>query len=199
MPASAARRYNVALRPGADRRSPSPSGGLSQPAFWASGCWTRCAPKASTPSLVQRSDAPTTMSVIGVDANGVPRVRLLRRRGAADRTLPREALACAAAPTRALLQFGSYAMVVEPVAAAQRALIEREHDGRQGADRLRPERAPERRARARAAGAQTLEWMLPRTAPAEDERRRPGPAVSRPRPRPHSPRDWLGKGARLVA
>ena len=46
--------------------------------------------------------------------------------GCADRLLPLDALAAVPAAARAF-HFGSYAMVVEPVATTQRALVEREH------------------------------------------------------------------------
>lgn len=70
-------------------------------------------------------DAPTTLSLVGLDARGVPSYDFYGDRGA-DRQLPLSALAQVPAGARAL-HFGSYAMVVEPVASTQRALVEREH------------------------------------------------------------------------
>ncbi len=68
-------------------------------------------------------DAPTTLSLVGVDAAGVPSYAFYGA-GGADRLLPLQALPTLP-PARAF-QFGSYAMVVEPVAATLRALVERE-------------------------------------------------------------------------
>ncbi len=71
-----------------------------------------------------RLAAPTTLSLVGLDAQGVPSYSFYAD-GAADRLLPLEALA--AVPAAQAFHFGSYAMVVEPVATTQRALIEREY------------------------------------------------------------------------
>lgn len=77
-------------------------------------------------SCVQRSDAPTSICVIGLDVHGVPAYDFYGEHGA-DRQLDAgTALARVPADARAF-HFGSYAVVVEPVAQAQRALIEREH------------------------------------------------------------------------
>ena len=70
-----------------------------------------------------RLPEPATLSLVGVDARGVPNYAFYGE-GAADRRLPLAALA--AVPRAQAFQFGSYAMVVEPVAATQRALVERE-------------------------------------------------------------------------
>lgn len=70
-------------------------------------------------------DAPTTLSLIGLDAQGVPSYSFYGT-GCADRLLPPDVLDRLPASTQAI-HVGSYAMVVEPVAATQRALIEREH------------------------------------------------------------------------
>lgn len=69
-------------------------------------------------------DAPTTLSLVGLDARGVPSYSFYGE-GCADRLMPLDALALVPAAARAF-QFGSYAMVVEPVASTQRALVERE-------------------------------------------------------------------------
>jgi len=75
---------------------------------------------ACTPVL----DAPTTLSVVGVDGRGVPSYSFYGA-GCADRLLPMAALDRIPAATRAF-NFGSFAMVVEPTASTQRALVERE-------------------------------------------------------------------------
>jgi fructokinase len=76
---------------------------------------------ACTPVL----DAPTTLGLVGVDERGVASYSFYGE-GCADRLLPMSVLQKIPAAARAF-QFGSYAMVVEPVAATQRALVEREH------------------------------------------------------------------------
>jgi fructokinase len=73
--------------------------------------------------LVQRLDAPTTLSLIGVATNGVPSYSFYGEH-AADRELPPGAAETVPLDTPAV-HLGSYAMVVEPVASAQRALVER--------------------------------------------------------------------------
>ena len=75
-------------------------------------------------TAVARIDAPTTLSLIGLDAHGVPSYAFYGH-GAADRLLRPEHLAAVPANAKAF-HFGSYAMVVQPVAATQRALVERE-------------------------------------------------------------------------
>jgi fructokinase len=112
---------------------------------------------------VQRTTAPTSVCIVGLDVHGVPAYDFYGERGADRQLDASQALAAVPASTRAL-QFGSYAMVVEPVAAAQRALVEREH--RRGASGALIAYDPNVRlvvepdvARWRA----TLDWMLPRT------------------------------------
>lgn len=68
--------------------------------------------------------APTTLSLVGVDARGVPSYAFYGEAGA-DRRLPRSVLDAVPANARAF-HFGSYAMVVGETAATQRALVERE-------------------------------------------------------------------------
>jgi fructokinase len=70
-------------------------------------------------------DAPTTLGLVGLDAQGVPSYSFYGE-GCADRLLPRSALGQVPADARAI-HFGSYTMVVEPVADTLRALVEREH------------------------------------------------------------------------
>lgn len=82
----------------------------------AEGIATRC---------VHTSDARTTVSFVGVDARGVPSYAFYGE-GGADRVVPVAALERVPADARAF-HFGSFAMVVDPVGATQRALVEREH------------------------------------------------------------------------
>ncbi|MEO5689919.1 MAG: carbohydrate kinase [Burkholderiaceae bacterium] len=107
---------------------------------------------------VHRSAAPTTISLIGVDAKGVPEYAFYGA-GAADRTLPLAALECMPADAR-LLHVGSYTMVVGDTAATQRALVDRvcgkmvvSYD-----PNLRLNVEPDLDV-----WRATLEWMLPRT------------------------------------
>jgi fructokinase len=106
-----------------------------------------------------RLDAPATLSLVGLNAQGVPHY-VFYGAGAADRLLPLSAVA--RVPAAQAYQFGSYAMVVEPVAATQRALIEREHAAGRAVIaydpniRLNVEPDIQR-------WRDTLAWMLPRT------------------------------------
>ncbi len=72
---------------------------------------------------VARSDAPTTLGLVGLDERGVPSYSFYGE-GAADRQLLPDALPAAA--FRAL-HFGSYTTVVEPTASTLRTLVQREH------------------------------------------------------------------------
>lgn len=74
---------------------------------------------------VLRTPARTTISLIGLDAKGVPSYDFYGE-GAADRQLGPETIAVLPAGIEAI-HIGSYATVVEPVASTLRALIEREH------------------------------------------------------------------------
>lgn len=109
-------------------------------------------------ACTERLDAPTTLSLVGLDARGVPSYAFYGE-GAADRRLPLHALA--RVPAAEAYHFGSYAMVVEPVAATQRALVEREsaravisYD-----PNIRLNVEPDIQVWRR-----TLSWMLPHTA-----------------------------------
>jgi fructokinase len=73
---------------------------------------------------VVRVDAPTTLSLVGVGGCGVPSYAFYGH-DAADRQVRSEHLAGVPAHAKAF-HFGSYAMVVQPVGATQRALVERE-------------------------------------------------------------------------
>ena len=72
---------------------------------------------------VARSDAATTLGLVGLDEKGVPSYSFYGD-GAADRQLLPDAL-----PTVAFraLHFGSYTTVVEPTASTLRTLVQREH------------------------------------------------------------------------
>ncbi|MBK1713826.1 PfkB family carbohydrate kinase [Rubrivivax gelatinosus] len=85
-------------------------------ALQAEGVDTGCAPAL---------DAPTTLVMIDVAEGGSPHYRFLGA-GAADRLLPAHAVVALPEAVR-VLQLGSYALVVEPVATVLRALVEREH------------------------------------------------------------------------
>jgi fructokinase len=107
---------------------------------------------------VHRSAAPTTISLVGVDAKGVPEYAFYGT-GAADCTLPLAALERMPAEARAL-HVGSYTMIVGETAATQRALIERVRG------RMVVSYDPNLRLNVEADLAvwrATLEWMLPRT------------------------------------
>ena len=105
-----------------------------------------------------RLDAPTTLSLVGTDSHGVPSYAFYAH-GAADRLLPLPALG--RVPPATAYHFGSYAMVVEPVASTLRALVEREWQRSVIAYdpniRLNVEPDIQR-------WRDTLKWMLPRTA-----------------------------------
>ncbi|HSI58001.1 MAG TPA: carbohydrate kinase [Ideonella sp.] len=79
-------------------------------------------------ACVQLLDAPTTISLVGLNAAGVASYSFYGH-GCADRLLPRAALDTLPETTRAI-HFGSYAMVVDPVAETQRKLVEREYRDR---------------------------------------------------------------------
>ncbi|MBS0342273.1 MAG: carbohydrate kinase [Proteobacteria bacterium] len=107
---------------------------------------------------VTRLDAPTTLGLVGLDAKGVPSYSFYGD-NCADRLLGAEALALL--PQRiSALQVGSYATVVQPIAATLRTLVEREHrrtpvcyDPNVRLN-VEPSLAPWR---------DMLQWMLPRT------------------------------------
>jgi fructokinase len=77
-------------------------------------------------SLILRNDAPSTLSVVSVDASGVPRYAF-HGNGAADRQITHDTLP-ALPPAARVLQLGSYALAVEPVGSALRALAARERE-----------------------------------------------------------------------
>lgn len=141
---------------------------------------------------VQRTDAPTSICVIGLDARGVPAYDFYGDRGA-DRQLDAGMLERVPAAARAF-HFGSYAMVVEPVGGAQRALIDREH--RRSLIAYDPNvRLTVEPALERWRGA--LAWMLPRThllKVSEEDLNLLFPG----RPIDELAAQWLAQGLRLV-
>ncbi|MFT4102853.1 MAG: carbohydrate kinase [Burkholderiaceae bacterium] len=79
-------------------------------------------------SLVVRTAAPTTLGVVSVDADGVPSYAF-HNRGTADLALSLETVPPIPADVRAL-QFGSYAMVIEPTGSTLQALAARQREHR---------------------------------------------------------------------
>ncbi|WP_374674965.1 carbohydrate kinase [Ideonella sp.] len=73
--------------------------------------------------LVRRLDAPATLSLVGLDNQGVASYSFYGH-GAADRLLPAEVVDAVPEDTAAV-HVGSYTMVVEPVASVHRALVQR--------------------------------------------------------------------------
>ena len=76
-----------------------------------------------------RVDAPTTLGVVGLDATGSPSYAFYGQ-SCADRMLRVEDLPADLDDKVEALHFGSYSMVVEPVASAHRQLVERERSAR---------------------------------------------------------------------
>jgi fructokinase len=107
---------------------------------------------------VERVDARTTLSLVGLDAQGVPSYSFYGE-GCADRQLTADALASLPGRMRAI-HLGSYATVVEPIASTLRALVEREHARTLIAydPNIRLNVEPDL-----ARWRDTLQWMLPRT------------------------------------
>ena len=109
-------------------------------------------------STVQRSEAPTTLSLIGVDAQGVPSYAFYGE-GCADRLLDESALAALPQGVKAI-NFGSYATVVGRTAATQRTLVERS----QGRALIAYDPNIRLNVEPRLEVWRTqIEWMLPRT------------------------------------
>jgi fructokinase len=78
-------------------------------------------------SPVVRVDASTTLSFVGLDANGVPSYAFYGD-GGADRQLAIDALS-RVPPSAAAVHVGSFSTVVEPVASTLRALVETARHG----------------------------------------------------------------------
>ncbi len=74
---------------------------------------------------IARNEAPTTLSLVGLDAQGVPSYAFYGD-GCADRLLHGADIVRVPANI-AVLNIGSYATVVEPIASTLRALVAREH------------------------------------------------------------------------
>lgn len=112
-------------------------------------------------SAVARTAAPTTLSLVGLDAKGVPAYSFYGQ-GGADRQLHQADLAALDAFGQALaaVHLGSYAAVVEPMASTLQALVEREHARCLIAydPNLRLNVEPDL-----AVWKRTVQWMLPRT------------------------------------
>ena len=112
-------------------------------------------------SAVSRTAAPTTLSLVGLDASGVPSYSFYGH-GAADRQLQLSDLAVLTRLSHQVqaVHLGSYATVVEPTASTLRALVEREHKRCLIAydPNLRLNVEPDVRVWRDAVG-----WMLPRT------------------------------------
>jgi fructokinase len=114
-------------------------------------------------AAVARSDAPTTLSLIGLDARGVPSYAFYGE-GCADRLLMAADL-LRVPPSISVVNVGSYATVVEPIAATLRALVEREK-GRALIDRPLIAFDPNIRLNVEPdlqRWREQLAWMLPRT------------------------------------
>jgi fructokinase len=111
---------------------------------------------------VARTQAPTTLSLIGLDAQGVPSYAFYGE-GCADR-LVQAADLLRVPDALTLVNIGSYASVVEPVASTQRALVDRERArGAAGAliaydPNIRLNVEPDL-----VRWRDQLDWMLPRT------------------------------------
>ena len=107
---------------------------------------------------VARVDAPTTLSVVGLDARGVPSYAFYGERGA-DRQLGAPALAAVPAGLRAI-HLGSYTTVVQPIAATLRSLVEQQRDRTiiSFDPNIRLNVVPDV-----ATWRDTLQWMLPRS------------------------------------
>ncbi len=108
-------------------------------------------------SLVQRSASRTTLSLVGVDSQGVPAYSFYGE-GAADRELDLQVLGELPGSVRAI-HLGSFAVAVQPVGSALRQLVERERARRlivwdpNIRLNVQPDLAPWR---------ELLEWMLAR-------------------------------------
>jgi len=113
--------FNVALGLARLGREVAFFGGIST-GFLGDRLWRALTDEGIDTCCAVRVDAPTTLGLVGLDARGVPSYAFYGE-GCADRLVPLSAVERVPARARAL-QLGSYAMVVEPVAAAQRALVE---------------------------------------------------------------------------
>jgi fructokinase len=106
---------------------------------------------------VARVDAPTTLGLVGVDAQGIPSYSFYGQ-GGADRQLGLSHLRTVPA-SAAALHVGSFALIVEPVASTLRALVEGAHE------RILVSYDPNVRLKVDpdvAKWRETLDWMLQR-------------------------------------
>lgn len=108
---------------------------------------------------VQRSSAPTTLSLVGFDAQGLPGYTFYGQ-GGADRMLNPAALDALPAAGVSAIHLGSYASVVGPAAATLRSLVERAQGRSLIAydPNIRLTVEPDL-----AVWRAQIEWMLPRT------------------------------------
>jgi fructokinase len=143
-------------------------------------------------ACVQRVDAPTSLCVVGLDAAGVPAYDFLGATGA-DRQLGPDALAQLPAEAQAF-HVGSYAMVVEPVAATLRALVDREHRHKLIAYDPNVRRVVEP---ALERWREALAWMVPRTHLLKVSEEDLG-LLAPGQPAEQLARHWLQQGVRLV-
>jgi fructokinase len=105
---------------------------------------------------VARTDAPTTLGLVGLDERGVPSYAFYGE-GAADRQLTLDALP---PPNFDALHLGSYTTVTEPTSSTLRALVEREYKRCLVAydPNVRLNVQPDK-----ALWREFLNWMIPRT------------------------------------
>ena len=141
---------------------------------------------------VARLDAPTTLGLVGLDEQAcrrTPSTATAVPTGCCRWTRWRPCR-----PRHGAFHFGSYAMVVEPVAATQRALVEREHRRSLIAYdpniRLNVEPDIER-------WRDTLQWMLPRTHLLKVSEEDLGLLYPGTAPADLA-REWLGRGVGCV-
>ncbi|MCX2862042.1 carbohydrate kinase [Paucibacter sp. PLA-PC-4] len=108
---------------------------------------------------VQRAGAPTTLSLVGFDAQGLPAYTFYGQ-GGADRLLSPDALDALPAAGASVIHLGSYASVVGPGAATLRTLVERARGRSLIAydPNVRLNVEPDL-----AVWRAQIEWMLPRT------------------------------------
>ncbi len=108
---------------------------------------------------VQRTRSPTSLCVVGLDDKGVP-VYDFYGDGGAERQLDAVAVLRDAPQDAAAYHFGSYTMVVEPVASSHRLMIERERSRALICydPNVRPTVEP-----SLARWRETIDWMLART------------------------------------
>jgi len=119
--------YNVAMGLSRLGQASAFMGGVSQ-GFLGERLMRSLRDEKVSTACVQLLDAPTTISLVGLNAAGVASYSFYGH-GCADRLLPRAALDTLPDTTR-VIHFGSYAMVVDPVAETQRKLVEREYRDR---------------------------------------------------------------------